>query len=389
MPVIDFAQFAYYPDLLCSYGEHEGYNHLNDEDKDSIIPIFELSQRSHEPNLNGSIELIRRTSNGRPFILDLCKNPAPPPFVSNNPQTQAEMRDRIEEQRAAQEEYNSELAQLLDPSNGFSAWRQLVNEFPASVPVLQYTDANRESLDLLRQAALLARDDRSLAIRITQESDPVIYSTVAQIISILDSPDRLLLIIDCGQGRLRRAEREDFVRRAISSITRDFDVAQRSAIRGVCLSSSFPNLNNDGLRHYAGYDWEIWDEVRGVFPFMFGDYAATYRKRSSSTYIPGDWRSTVVYPLDEGWLAYRHLDANDRSGWTSGAAETMEHDLYEPTEIPCWGADMLERAAEGDTEGVESARFWYAAKVNMHIHRQIQVAAANIFGIEDDDEELE
>ena len=60
----------------------------------------------------------------------------------------------------------------------------------------------------------------------------------------------------------------------------------------------------------------------------------------------------------------------DIDGWVRGAQAINAHDQFD--HFPdCWGGLLLRRAFNGDTAGVQSARFWEAAKINMHMHRQI------------------
>ena len=130
---------------------------------------------------------------GRPFIFDLSKDRAPPAYVAKNNPDEA----KIEKTQAAQDNYNKILTSLLSPENGFAEWRGLVQKFPNSIPVLQFTDPIAQTNQILRQAALLSRDGHSyLSIRITEETNTGIIPVIGQIISILDSASQLLLIID-------------------------------------------------------------------------------------------------------------------------------------------------------------------------------------------------
>lgn len=383
MPIADFAQYPYYPTLRCSTGEHLGYRSLSDANKDRLIPVFELSQRGNAASLDPSIAHIRQTIGNRLFLLDLCHDPAPEPHISANPRDPAAERQRVAQEREAQEAYNRELAQLLDPMDGFSAWRRLVDSFPNAIPVLQYTDADTQARQILRQAALLARNG-SIAVRVKEDDNPRIYEVVSQIFSIIDSPEHMLVIVDCGQGRQLIRQRADFARLAIGRMTDGLEPAQLACVRAVCISNTFTKPSHDGLRHYRNDDWRIWREARQSFPFLFGDYTAMHRFRRMTTFTPSDFRATVVYPLEDAWLVYRHPDANDDGGWGAGAEEMVEHERFRPAPA-VWGTGVIERAANGQTADVLASRFWHAVKVNIHIHRQMDVAARNVAGLDDED----
>lgn len=383
MPVIDFSQYSYYPSLLCGIGEHLGYRELSSSDRESLAPILELSHRSGFTNFDTAIVEIATTSAGLPFILDLSHGPAPPPYVPREP-TEADQR-RIERERQAQVSYNRALLEMLDPTDGFAAWRQLVAQFPNAIPTIQYSEANSQAGQILRQAVLLSQGGGCVAIRISQQNGFDICRVIPQIVSILESPDRLLIVVDCYQRRTNISERASFAIEAMAQISGGVDLQSRPMLRAVCMSNSFTQPGHDGLREdYENLDWRLWREAREAFPFLYGDYAAMYRLRRQNTFVPPDWRATVVYPRERDWLVYRHPNASDPQGWQIGSAAILASDKYKPAP-QIWGVRIIERAATGDLAGIDAARFWYGAKVNIHIHRQLPFSRQMVseYGLDD------
>lgn len=382
MASVDFASYTYFPALQCSFPEHHGYRQLCDEDKNNLLPIFELGQCSYDDgDFAAAIKQITATASTRPFILDLCKDPCPPPFVSLKKSYTASEQAKFEEQKSKQKSYNAALSQLLNPADGFKVWRALVATFPNCIPVLQFSDAASQSKNILRQGSMLARRG-SLAIRINADTDPAIHSTIGSLVATLDTASSLLIIVDCGQGRVRIAERAEFARKTIATIVSEVDVPQRPDIRAVCVSSSFPNANNDRLKEYPNLDSELFEQALEAFPFMFGDYAANYRRRNQSTFMPADWRATVTSPSRGGWLIYRDPNAKDQEGWKTGSKLIQEHEEY--LSLDAWGAVVIAKAANGTSNDNKSNRFWHAAKVNLHLHNQVNLSNSSdgddIFG---------
>ena len=207
-------------------GEHLGYRRLTDEDKERIVPILEIGQRKHETDFDGSMALVRETIGDRPFILDVSKEPLPPPTMPRNPNNLVEARARFEEASRTAATYNDNLRVLLNPTDGFAAWRHLVARFPHAVPVIQFTDAAAQARSLLRQAALLSRGGQSIALRITQDHGDAIYAAIPQIISILDSPEQLLIIIDSGYSRRGIEQQSTFVIGAVGRIIAGIDLLE-------------------------------------------------------------------------------------------------------------------------------------------------------------------
>lgn len=85
-------------------------------------------------------------------------------------------------------------------------------------------------------------------------------------------------------------------------------------------------------------------------------------------YVPGEWRATVISPTKEGWLIYRDPNTKDQKGWVTGSEEIQKHPSFVPSDA--WGATVIAKAAKGKVEDNKSPRFWYAAKVNLHLHQQ-------------------
>lgn len=373
---LDFASFPYYPALQCQFPEQYGYRRLSEADKNALLPIFEIGYCSYDDaNLENGTSEIRTSVGDRPFILDLCKDPMPPPFVAAGKKPSDAEQERIAAQTAIQQSYNSELAKLLDPTDGFRNWRQFAATFPNCVPVIQFTDAATQSKSILRQGALLARNG-VLAIRISAEADENIYGVIAQVISTLEQASSLLIIVDCGQGRTRIPERAEFARQAITTIQSEVDVSQWPALRAVCLSNSFPNATHDNLKEFENCDSSLWQAASESFPFLYGDYGGVYRRRNTTMFIPGEWRASVTYPVANGWLIFRDPNARDSQGWITGSQEIQKHPSFKSLET--WGGDVVSRAAEGDLGENRSPRFWYAAKVNLHLHHQLNFGGGGV-----------
>jgi hypothetical protein len=368
MPKVDFAAYSYYPALQSTFPEQHGYRQLSDADKDALLPIFELSQRTYDDaDFAGAQEDIRTSVAGRPFILDLCKDACPPPFIPSKREPTPQTLAKIEAQKKIQLSYNAALAKLLDPADGFNSWRELVATFPNCIPVLQFTEPVTQAKNILRQASMMAANG-CLAIRIPLETDPSIFSIIALVVATLENASSLLIIIDCGQGRTRVSERAEFARRAIATILSEVEVTQRANIRAVCLSNSFPNATHDELKAYAGCDNELWEQTLEAFPFMYGDYSAMHRRHNTTMFVPGEWRATVISPSKDGWLIFRDPNSKEQKGWETGSKLVRADASFVP--LDTWGATVIANGAVGKLEDNKSPRFWYAAK-NLHLHQQV------------------
>lgn len=366
MPAVDFRQFRYYPCLQCSEPEQIAYRELSEEDKDAILPIVELSQIKYEASFQNSIDAIGTVFGDRPFILDLSKDAAPEAYVPKNNPDHA----KIEKLQKAQNSYNEALLAHMMPTDGFSKWRECVSQYANAIPVLQFIDPASQSKNILRQAAQFWKAGvERLAIRITPETSEEIFPIIGQIVAFLDSAEQLLLIVDCGQGRQQIAERIEFAKRSAARVLEELDPSQVLNLTAVCLHDSYTSPP-ESAKIYGSHSRELWREASTGFPFLFGDYSGHRRLKKSSTYMPGDWKAQVVYALPESWIIYRHDNAQDPQGWIVGSKAIIDHDDFDDG-LTCWGNGLMKAAATGKLDPYGSARYWHAAKINMHVSRQI------------------
>ena len=367
MTSVNFSQFSYYPSLQCSEPEQIAYKELSPEDKSAIIPIIELSQIKNESSFEETIKAVHSLLESRPFILDLSKDRAPQAYVAKqNPDY-----SKIKKIQTAQDRYNDSLLSLLTPTDGFSAWRDCVAEFPNAIPVLQFTDPATQAKNILRQAVQLWKSGvEKMAIRVCLETSDDIFDVIGQIVACLDTAAQLLLIVDCGQGRQQIAERSEFAKKAVARVIEELDPSQVLNLSAVCLHDSYTNPP-DGATLYESYSRELWREASSGYPFLFGDYAGYRRLKKTSTFMPGEWKAQVVYALPESWIIYRHPNAQDAQGWIAGSKAIVQDNNFDDG-LDCWGSDLVKSAAMGTLDPHGSARYWHAAKINMHIHRQIR-----------------
>jgi hypothetical protein len=369
MPAIDFSQFSYFPALLAGDVEKQAFDELSKLSLGVTLPIFELTRYRFEGDFGHSTELLQGIPNDRPYLLDLDKRVAPPPYQSQMPSDPAADALRIKQQTATQLQFNTELSNLLRSTNGFENWRNLAASFPEAVPVLQFTNPASQQLNIIRQASLLAQGGRSIAIRIRGYMSEITCSIAAQILSVLPSSSQLLLVFDAGQGRKDPEARGKWIADSLDSILSQVDIQQHAGLVAVAMSNSFNAPNHNGMREVTNRDWEVWNSASETFSFRFGDYGGSPRTNDLSSFVPRSYRATVVYTDDEIWLINRHENADDPAGWVLGSQIISKHEQYAP--IECWANDIIREVAEKSALGEHTTpRTWHAVRVNGHMERQ-------------------
>lgn len=369
MPSIQFGNYEYVPVLGSTEVDRLAYNRLRPDTRAGIFPIFELTRHRGAETLQASIQLVRQTIE-LPFLLDLDKRYAPPPYQAANSSNPLAERQRIERETQENDAYNAYLASLLTPNNGFERWRAICREFPNAVPVLQFSDVATQENAILRQAALLSWNGDSIALRIGRAHDSELIKIAVRILAMLPLSSQLLLIFDCGQGRRGVAEKAQWVLDCLASVSSRLEPNQATGLSVVCMSNSYPQMNHNGLRVVSNCDREIWQAVYEQFPCHFGDYAASPRSPNLSAFLPRNFRATVVHSQNDQWLVHRHENSDDPQGWIVGSQVITANDEFDP--ISSWTDHSIETAARGDISGMEKSRPWHAARIAGHIDRQFR-----------------
>lgn len=376
MQTVDFSRYGYVPSILADAVGEIAYDRLKPETKAGILPLFELCWRARARGFEDCLGFINRCEGAHPYLLDIDKRLAPPPYMAVRPSNPKAAERRYKDERAARDSFNRELKRLLRPEAGFGQWRELVSHFPHSVPVLQVTNAARQGADVLRQAQLLCEGGSSVAFRLKERGIEALCSLAAEILLALRNVDQLLLIFDCGQGRTRLGERAAFVRWAFGTIQRLVGVDRSKGLRVVCMSNSFTLPTHRGTRFKECLDWELFRRASPTAEFAFGDYAASERQAAHSSYRPWDYRAAITHSLPEGWLICRHANKNDATGWVASCKTIIGDARFRP--LGSWCDEMISATANADVSASHEPRFWHATRMNGHMERQHQHAMRRI-----------
>lgn len=84
MPSVALGNYDYVPVLGTGEVERIAYGRIREETRSGILPAFELTRRRGDTNLDAAIALVQETVTA-PFLIDLDKRYAPPPYQSQNP----------------------------------------------------------------------------------------------------------------------------------------------------------------------------------------------------------------------------------------------------------------------------------------------------------------
>ncbi|WP_153115892.1 beta family protein [Rhodocyclus tenuis] len=351
---VSFEDYKYYPALRTRPAEMYGYRQLSDESKRNMLPIITLGAWRNQEGISESISQLQKAVGERPFILDLT---------------------------AESSHQNAALRKVLDSEENFKAWQSYVTDIPNAVPVIQITPSAKNQ-QIIRQTRQLENSGLGkVAFRITDflsETDKV---TTA--LSAMDSPENALVIIDVGYIRETMAASIAACVTAINQVREDVEDAIIAVI-----STSFPasvtshlDANSGGKRGIIGIlERVLHQEIGGSEVAIYGDHSSIHAKVYANA--GGRYTPRIDYPLYDAWAFERRPETNS-TGYID-AATTLIESYPEILEDGSWGAEMIRKAAEGLIDGMKTPSSWIAARVNMHISRQLALSLESPDGDEED-----
>lgn len=345
----DLDKIKYLPAIRTRHAELRGYRELKQPTKAELIPLLSLGKygRINDPEriLASAAEQI-----GGQFFLDLNT-------------IQGQTCEGVEA--------------LCSPDDAYAAWRNFASSHPSAIPVAYLQDGSTER-PFIQQVRRLERDHNVAVIRSRHPAHDLAALQAAM--SAVDDVNNMLIILDFGYIRGAQDVRKAEALRLVTAL-RTID----PAVRIVLMSSSFPkavsaygDVNGTLEIIERDFHWQLGgDDVT-----IYGDHASIFPLPSEPTM--SRWVPRIDYCLPLHWTYRRYRD--DNGGFARCAREiTSSPDWDEEFCALSWGADIIRQTAlAGEAlEGFGAPANWIAARVNMHIERQLALATAP--ADEDDD----
>jgi hypothetical protein len=351
--MISFEQYKYFPAIRTRPAELHGIKNLSDNQKDQILPIITLRSWPSAEGAERPLQEINQAIGARPFLLDLT---------------------------AETIKQNDAIKQLQSDANNFHEWQALFLKLPTAIPIVRMTAASKISQAIRQARAFEKVGLGKVGFRISRygsEADSVIAA-----LSALDSTDNGLVIIDAGYIRETMAWSIAECINTINTIREEIPAAIITVISTSFPASVTPYLdpNSGGQRGIIGMlERVLHQELGGTEVAIYGDHASIHAQVRPVT--GGRYTPRIDYPMSDIWAFERRPEQNS-SGYVAAAASLIDN-CPEIEQDDSWGAEMIRRARSGEIEGMKTASNWIAARVNMHVSRQLQIS------MEDEDDELE
>ncbi|WP_315386375.1 hypothetical protein [uncultured Stenotrophomonas sp.] len=336
---------VYVPALRTRDSELKGYENLEGEIKDLLLPVFELTKsRRTKTNPEGAIsktvDRLVSMLDGRPFIADVT---------------------------SLESQGNAETESLLDPTGAFKNWREFVRNLPRScIPVVHLSDPFDRD-EVVSQINDLWTHSSAIALRV-----PTDYAYALELSqTLLPAASRggaVILIADDGFVPQRDADHSAArCHEVFSHFAGKVDVA-------VTLASSFPSSvmlpafgGGDAYGEFRLEEVLVSQAVKaiglGSATVLHGDYGLIHPHDFDG--VVTNWVPRIDVPLS--FDGYYHRYRREAGGYGLAARLAVQNNRY--VKLRCWADDCINEAASGNPPG-RSPAFWIAARVNYHITRQ-------------------
>lgn len=352
------SDIVYIPIIKTSDAEIRAVENLNDDVKDDITPLFELTRSRRTKNIPRG-DIIRRLDRleeaygPRQFVLDLT----------------ADLGSR-----------NRQIEKLQNNAGGYENWVKFMflrkEDFSEIIPVIQISDIGIDNArDFYRrikeQVDSLNENFNNVVYRFPLEYED--FSEDLRVICRAISGEKVICIVDAG-----------FITQEKSSIysTKAIDVIGEledfSLGKIVLAATSFHrNPTEFGGEEDGEFQLEellFYEKVSEAVEseLIYGDYATINPIRIQQAGGRG-WIPRIDMPTKDIIFYYRsrrsQAEASYATAYTRVARRMVKDRRYKKVKgmiNNCWGIEQIELAAQGYPQGL-SPSFWISVRMNIHI----------------------
>lgn len=353
-------EFVYFPALRTRPAELRALRELDRPRKSRMLPVMTLcALPDGPPDLTRSARRAAEVMQGLPHLIEL------PPVAE---------RDATRDER---------LPRLLDPFDGFRAWREFAATCRHAVPMVHLAehvlgraidrDTERETV---RQASEIEAAFGLAVFRLRGRWARV--EPVAAALRRLKSPERAIVLVDLGFERDSLLGCAGAARELLDAVW-----SASPSTRLVVMGNSFPAQprGSGGGRgvipsRMAILERELHRRLGGIAGLGYGDHASIHPSDAIEPEPPRG-HGRVDYARENEWLCERgRADSNDDAH--AQAAQAIVDAVPELGERGVWGEHEIVEAANGRLYAQGRAA-WTAVRVNVHLAAQVD-AFSKILG---------
>ena len=334
----------YVPTLGIRISEMSALEHLPGATKDRMTPCILLAPWANSKTLGKAMNRVHRAFPRRHYFLDIDQDYC----------------DKSE--KPAQQEF----AQLKEPNDAFSNWREFVKQYKWVWPCLQ--SKGQSEADIHKQIETFVQLGRIYCVRIFLDRIPNNLEVIISALAHFRDTD-FVVILEGGwvEDALSLAGK---FKGHIDNILEKMDIQVPPKVPVVLSCTSMPK----GFTHF-----------KNVMPVEFNNRKLVNQIAEQSNrahIIYGDWASTRPRNNDGGGPAPKRIDYPTTSAWyiarnqdedwdfKTAAEELIARKDVWNEELDIWGTKMIEITAANKAHGITTPQKNVASRVNIHLHRQ-------------------
>lgn len=352
MPLTQNPIASYAPILGIRPAEINATQHLPIDTKRLIAPIFLLRPWVSARSLRAALDKLDDCFGTRPLFVDIDPNA----LDTDSPR-----------------DVHSEIAELLDPTEGYRNWVRLCVDHENYIPVIQLGDLQQ----VTPQAREFADAGKNFALRFVEESFPIIPSILEAIYDFRDNLSFSILDLQHkNQNILGHASRILSHLDTIAHFKEDSPVS-------VSLTTFPADFRNS--THQSIYERLFYEELvnsRPEIDLIYSDRGSARAMRMGGGGVPAP---RIDYALNYEWQFFRNADGNFETGYQVCAEQLMDTEYWDDN-LSIWGATLIRNTARLSGERITSPVRATAARINIHMFRQahFQIPMPSGLGLDED-----
>lgn len=346
------SDFLYFPIIKTRDSELRCFEHIQEEDFQKILPIYELTKsrkttKAPDGDIYSRMRQIAKIQKDRPFILDLSTD------------------DRYK---------NPQIEQLLSEYNGFKEWQYFIFDLHSDLNIIPmihiYEDDNGQFRDVEEFVKIASSKRNYLAVRLPYDlnSEDIKYY-LTPIIDNLNDNCKIYVVLDAGyiRGQSINNVSQTFLEACAGTETFGHKIENV-----VMLCTSFPSNvaqvgGDDASGSFPIIEEVIFEEVSSEFPIKYGDYTSINTEQiemKGGTFIP---RIDIASKDGKSFTYKRYRRAN--GGYIEAAKHTIaDTNSYVPLGV--WADEEILKASQSNPSGI-SPSYWISVRMNYYIKSRI------------------
>lgn len=325
--------------------ELSGLKELPGSTKDNLTPVVLLAPWLATTPLSRALDKFEDSYPSRPYFLDV--------------DTYYQVNDKPNEAKELWKRLAGRPADL-------DAWWKLISKYPNANPCLlmagQTIEAARAQISWARE------NDRNFCLRMNLADGigsgipqwmPALVAELAE-----EGATDYAVVFEFGW-----VEDALLVAAAASAYTGSFFSAVPASIPIAISCTSFPKefTKFDGLAEEGFSNRDLTAQIRRTTNhprIIYGDWGTTRPRHYGHASQP---KNRIDYPADKSWLFAR--DDGESIDFREAADRITKSDHWSG-DLGVWGEQLIEGTAAGQAFAIDTMPKMYAARINIHLHRQ-------------------